>query len=265
VFDDRGTFIPVRNYQCVIDTGSARPIAVKKTHYGPRETVIMRKSIAALEKVGQISQIHDGAWLFKALLAPKPHQEHISDIADFVWRFCVNYIPLNQVTKQVAYPIPRCDNAVEIAFCGSWMWMYDMIMGYHQISVSKESREKLAFQGPDAIKWTYNVMPFGPTNGPATFVTMIHDVDSVWKDVASSNGLNVGTNVDTRIIIDDIVNSAQSFDQALQYMECQLRVAKAYRLTLSLKKSHFFPKRFEFVGNDVSPDGNRPAMSKHEL
>jgi hypothetical protein len=34
---------------------------------------------------------------------------------------------------------------------------------------------------------------------------------------------------------------------------------------LSLKKSLFFPKRFEFVGIDVSPDGNRPAMSKHEL
>jgi hypothetical protein len=47
--------------------------------------------------------------------------------------------------------------------------------------------------------------------------------------------------------------------------KCQLHVAKAYRLTLSLKKSHFFPKRFEFVGIDVSLDGNRPAVSKHEL
>ncbi len=63
-------------------------------------------------------------------------------------------------------------------------------------------------------------MLFGPTNGPATFVTMIHDVDSVWKNVASSNGLNVDTNVDTRVIIDDIVNFAKSFNQALQYMEC---------------------------------------------
>jgi hypothetical protein len=77
--------------------------------------------------------------------------------------------------------------------------------------------------------------------------------------------LSVGTNVDTKIIIDNIINWAKSFDQALQYIECQLRVAKAYRLTLSLKKSHFFPKRFEFVGIDVSPDGNRPAMSKHDL
>jgi hypothetical protein len=118
VFDNRGTFTPVRHYQCIIDTGSASPIAVKKIHYSPRETEIMRRSIAALKKVGQISQIHDGQWLFKALLAPKPHQEHISNIADFVWRFCVNYIPLNQVTWQIAYPIPRCDNAVETAFGG---------------------------------------------------------------------------------------------------------------------------------------------------
>jgi len=29
VFDDRGVWVPVRNYECVIDTGDAPPIAVK--------------------------------------------------------------------------------------------------------------------------------------------------------------------------------------------------------------------------------------------
>jgi hypothetical protein len=106
-------------------------------------------------------------------------------------------------------------------------------------------------------------MPFGPTNGPATFIMMIHDVDSDWKQIAPSLGMTTGVNIDTCIIIDDIVIWAQTFDQALHYIECQLRVAKAYRLTLSLKKSHFFPECFEFVGIDVSPNGNRPAMSKH--
>ncbi len=47
----------------------------------------MRKSIATLAKMGQIHQIHDGLWLFKALLAPKPHQEHVHNIEGFVWRF----------------------------------------------------------------------------------------------------------------------------------------------------------------------------------
>jgi hypothetical protein len=74
VFDKHGTFVPIRNYECVIDTGNAAPIAIKKILYGPREIPIMHKSIAALAKVGQIRQIHDGQWLFKALLAPKPHQ-----------------------------------------------------------------------------------------------------------------------------------------------------------------------------------------------
>jgi hypothetical protein len=94
----------------------------------------MQKSIAALEKVGQIRQIHDGQWLFKALLAPEPHQEHVSNIKDFIWRFCVNYIPLNQVTRRIAYPIPCCNMAVEGAFGGSWIWLYNAPIRYHQIS-----------------------------------------------------------------------------------------------------------------------------------
>jgi hypothetical protein len=265
VFDERGTFTPVCNYQCIIDAGTAKPIAVKKILYGPQEIWIMQKSIAALEKVGHIRKIHDGRWLFKALLAPKPHQEHVCNIEDFVWRFCVNYIPLNQVTLLIAYSILRCDMAVKEAFGGQWIWLYDAPMGYHQILVSPETQEKLTFQGPDAMKWTYTVMPFGPTNGPATFITMIHDIDSVLKELASKSGLAVGRSVDTKIIVDHILNFLRTFKEALQYIICQLKICKAYCLTLSLKKSHFFPKRLEFVGIEVLPDGNRPAMSKHEL
>jgi hypothetical protein len=64
-------------------------------------------------------------------------------------------------------------------------------MGYHQLDVSPESQEKLAFQGVDAIKWTYAVMPFGPTNGLAIFTTFIHDIDSIWKELAKQNGLPI--------------------------------------------------------------------------
>jgi hypothetical protein len=206
VFDEHGIFTPVHYYQCVIDTGNATPIAIKKIIYGPREIPIMRKSIAALEKVGQIPQINDCQWLFKALLIPKPHQEHVCNIEDFVWWFCVNYIPLNQVTCLIAYPIPRCDAAVDNDFGGCYIWMYDAPMGYHQISASKETQEKLAFQGPDAIKWTYTVMPFGLTNGPATFITMIHNLDSVWKQLAKDLGIIIGNDADTVIIVDDILN-----------------------------------------------------------
>ncbi len=76
---------------------------------------IMRKCIGALAKLRQIVQIHDGQWLLKALLAAKPHQEHVSNIDNFIWRFCVNYIPLNQVTRLIAFPILRCNMAMGMA------------------------------------------------------------------------------------------------------------------------------------------------------
>jgi hypothetical protein len=266
VFSAKGQFVPVKDYSCVIDTGMARPIAVKKIHYGPCEIPIMEKCIAALEKLGHIRQVHDGEWLFKALLAPKPHQEGVTNISDFVWRFCVNYIPLNQVTCVIPYPIPRCDSAVFLAFgMAIWFWMWDAPQGHHQICVAKDSQKKLAFAGPNATKWTYNVMPFIPVNGPPTFISFIHDMDGTWKDVACSLGLTINEDMNTMIIVDNIVSWARQADQALAYMECQLHVCKSQNLSLSLAKSHIFPKQFEFVGVDVSPNGNCPATSKHAL
>jgi hypothetical protein len=94
---------------------------------------------------------------------------------------------------------------------------------------------------------------------------MIHDLDSAWKDLAARSGLNVDDNTNTNIIVDDIFNRAISFDSALQFMECQLQICKAYHLTLCLKKSCFFLKCFKFEGVNVLPYGICPAMSKHQL
>ncbi len=266
VFDANGVFVPVKKYKCIIDTGDSPPIATKKILYGPKETPIMRKAIAALEKVGQIHQITDGRWLFKALLAPKLHQEHVRNIDNFVWRFCVNYIPLNSITQIIAYPIPRCDSAINKEFgLGVLYWLFDAPMGYHQLAIALASQEKLAFQGPDAIKWIYRIMPFGSTNGPATLIQFIHDVDSQWKALAVKSGLVIDEDTNTKIIVDDIFSWAESPEEALKYIECQLWICLAYRLSLSLLKSHIFPKCFEFIGIDVCLDGNRPAMSKHQL
>jgi hypothetical protein len=153
----------------------------------------------------------------------------VRDIDKFVWRFFVNYIPLNSMTRMVAYPIPRCDSAINEEFCqGSIFWLWDALMGYHQLAVAKASQEKLAFQGPDAIKWTYTVMPFGPTNGPATFINFIHNVDSQWKALVQQSGLIIDEDLNTKIIVDDIFSWGKLLCQALLYIECQLRVCQSY-------------------------------------
>ena len=119
--------------------------------------------------------------------------------------------------------------------------MFDAPMGYHQLAVTLASQEKVAFQGVDAIKWTYIVMPFGPTNGPANFFIFIYNVDSVWKALLKSCGVPVGNTTNTRIIIDDIVNWSSTEEYALEYIRFLLKVCQIYCLALNICKSHFFP------------------------
>ena len=74
-------------------------------------------------------------------------------------------------------------------------------------------------------------MPFGPTNGPATFITFIHNIDSLWKAMAQQKGLIIDDNTNTKIIIKDIFSWAKSLSMALIYIECQLCMCQAYQLS----------------------------------
>ena len=266
VFSKEGVTTPVKDYECEIDTGDAKPMRCRNPNFGPLETPLIEKAIAKLVELTHVSPIHDGQWLSKPLLAAKPHQENVTDIANFVWRFCVNYIALNAVTKIIAMPIPRCDTAVFMDFGGSkWKWLMDAISGYNQVRVAKSSREKLAFAGPNCTKYTYNVMPFGPVNGPVIFIIFIHDMDATWKELASAKGIIFDSRTGTRIIVDDIFSWAPTFESFIEYLKCQLQVCLSQNLSLSLKKCLFCPERMEFVGQDVCENGNRPAQSKRGL
>ena len=77
------------------------------------------------------------------VLARKPHQEHVTDIANLVWRMCVSYQKLNALTKPFQFPIPRCDAAIIILGCGAekiWIRSLDTRQGYHQVVVRKIDR-----------------------------------------------------------------------------------------------------------------------------
>jgi hypothetical protein len=100
-------------------------------------------------------------------------------------------------------------------------------------------------------------MPFGQTNGPATFINFIYDVDRQWKALATSSGVTINRETNTRIIVDDILSHGRDLNTSLKYMECQLHVCLVYHLSLSLKKSHIFPQCL--CGQ------TRPAQSKHQL
>ena len=231
-----------------------------------------------------------GPWGSLIVLAPKPHQEHVEDIKDFVWRMCVSYRALNAITKPFTYPIPRCDNAVSslgiIGFGDKILFIsLDAKQGYHQIRVKTSDKEKLAFFAPDGVKYTYTVMPFGPTNAPAYYTYMMHQLQKEWDNlflkllkedtqqdqeilIESLQNITIKGKkliIGSKIIIDDILAFGNIMKYLLQYTHCICTVFKKYRVSFQLKKCEFLKERVEYVGHDLTSSGNCPAQSKFDL
>jgi len=80
------------------------------------------------------------------------------------------------VTQLFEYPIGRYDGAIEDLGDSAgilWLICLDKAQGCHQIEVRKCDCQKLAFFGPEGLKWTFKVLSLGPTNVPPFYTAMI--------------------------------------------------------------------------------------------
>ena len=119
--------------------------------------------------------------------------------------------------------------------------MVDGFLGYNQIAMHRDDREKTTFTTPWGT-FMYNKMPFGLMNDGATFQRAM--------DIAF-----VGERDKFVVIyLDDITVFSQSDDEHLKqnFLKC-----KKYGLSLNPKKSHFDVQEGKLLGHLVSVDGIR--------
>ena len=290
-FYAEGARRPMLGFQFCIDTGDSPPVACRQPNYGIHESKIMMTHVNDLKHNDHVTKC-GGPWLSKIVLAPKPHQEHIEDILDFIWRFCVNYRGLNSVTLPYHYPIPRCDDALD-NFGDSKGHLYficvDAKSGFHQIPVFGPHQEKLAFFTPELEKLCFTVMPFGPMNAPSVYTAIMQIVHGEANDLCARRIKAVYNGEDDSLCAQRIREAYADFTAVLKaaygiktimddsllwntnpwlcllHFRCVCETYKRYRLSFNPKKCDFFSRRFEWIGNDLKVDGNSPAQSKFDL
>ena len=183
VFAPEGICRPILGYQFKIDTGTNKGVCCRPPSYGHYESKIIMDHIKVLFDNNWIRECSSGPFGAPIVLAPKPHQENVDKIEEFVWRMCVSYRALNRITIPFEYPIGRCDDAVEDFGDSAGTLFFisiDCAQGYHQIHVWYKDQDKLAFFAPDGKKYTYTVMPFGPVNAPSFYTAMIRRFQAEW-------------------------------------------------------------------------------------
>jgi hypothetical protein len=107
-------------------------------------------------------------------------------------------------------------------------------------------------------------MPFGLQNCPVIFLGMMHDLCELWITLCNEAGVAPSDDKGSTIIMDDTFWFSASEDNAFVLVRCVCLIAGKYSLTWKLQKSRCFPDKVEFMGVDVSKQGNPPASSKNE-
>ena len=90
-------------------------------------------------------------------------------------RFCVDYRRLNEIIKRNRYSIPLIDEILTRVQGCKYLTRLDIIAAFNKLRMHSESEDYMIFVTSLGI-YKYRVLPFGLTNGSATYQQYINDI-----------------------------------------------------------------------------------------
>ena len=157
-------------------------------------------------------------------------------------RLCIDYRELNKVTVKNMCPLPRIDDIFDQLEGACIFSKLDLRSGYHQVKVREADIHKTTFRMKYG-HYEFLVMPFGVTNAPATFMSLMNRVffEQLDRFVV--------------VFIDDILVYSRSRDEHAEHLRTVLEVLRQNQLFAKLSKCEFWMDRVAFLGHVLSEGG----------
>ena len=205
----------------------------------------MNEEIQKQLSVGFISVVQYLEWLANVVPVPKK---------DGKVRVCVDLRNLNKASPKDDFPFPHIDMLVDSTARHAMLSFVDGFVGYNQIMMAPEDREKTSF----ITEWgtyCYRVMLFGLKNAGATYhraaTTLFHDM--MHRDV--------------EVYVDDMIVKSRDRADHWVALERFFQRIRCFRLRLNPKKCTFgvtFGKLLGYMiserGIEVYPDNIRAIL-----
>lgn len=161
---------------------------------------------------------------------------------DGTLRLCVDYRALNKITIKNRYPLPRIEDLMDRLVGAKYFTKIDLYSGYHQIRIKEEDIHKTAFRTRYG-HYEFLVLPFGLTNAPATFMTLMNDIFREFLDQF------------VIVYLDDILIYSKTREEHLQHLQQVLQILRKHRLYAKLSKCEILKQKVEYLGHYISSEG----------
>ena len=162
--------------------------------------------------------------------------------ADGRLRLCIDFRNLNQITRKDRYPLPLIDELLGRIGRAKVFTKLDIRQAFNRIRMSPESEELTTFRTRYG-SYKCKVLPFGLTNGPATYQRYMNDVLFDYLD-----------DFCTAYLDDILIYSENELDHE-EHVKKVLQRLRDAGLQADLKKCEFGVKRTKYLGFIITTDG----------